>query len=85
MTVNISENHFDTRISLNRVLASGDNKSRGLVLRGNGSYTGLIEYFGYNAVVKNLCSSQYYHWMDFFSTYTCKKNKHFGVKCKELS
>ena len=41
---------------------------------------GLINYFGSNETVKNLCAYQAYHFIDLFATFTCNQKKHIGVK-----
>lgn len=78
--VNLSANHFDTRVSLNRGLTCGDDKTGGLGLRGKGDKSGLLQGFDSSTVVRNLCASMYYHHGDYFYTYTCNQKTHYGVK-----
>ena len=80
MMLNISENYFDAKISLNKVLVSGNDGSGGIVLHVKGNDNELIESFDYNNFVKNLCCSQSYHWIYSFATHTCKQKKHCGIK-----
>ena len=51
MIVNPSENNFDTRISLNRGLTSGDNGKGCIGLHGKLNDNVLLEYFDYNFIV----------------------------------
>jgi predicted GIY-YIG superfamily endonuclease len=76
---NLSANHEDTRLVIQRGLTVGDDKKGGLGLRGKGD-CGLLESFDSKAMVRNLCASQLYHNMDFFLTFTCNMKKHFGTK-----
>ena len=80
MMTNLSTTHFDTRVCLNRGLTSNNDALGGLGIRGKND-NGLLESFDSNAIVKNLCASQSYHFMDMFLTFTCNQKKHFGVKC----
>jgi predicted GIY-YIG superfamily endonuclease len=80
MLTNLSATHFDTRVCLNRGLTSSSDELGGLGVRGQND-SGLLESFDSNEVVKNLCASQSYHFMDMFLTFTCNQKKHFGVKC----
>ena len=75
---NLSINHQDTRIVLNRGLTAAGDESGGLGLRGKGD-SALLESIDSKQMVKNLCSSQKYHKMDFFLTFTCNQKKHFGM------
>ena len=69
MMTNLSATHFDTRVCLNRGLASNNDALGGLGIRGKNN-NGLLESFDYNTIVKNLCASQSYHFMDMFLTFT---------------
>ena len=76
---NLSANHFDCRIVLNRGLSTSNDNVGGLGLRGRNE-TNLLESFDSNQMVKNLCASQQYHHMDMFLTFTCNQRDHFGVR-----
>ena len=77
--VNISANHCDTRIFLNRGLQVSDDSSGGLASKGEAG-DNLLSSIDSNKTVKGLCASNYYIGMDFFDTYTCNQLHHFGVK-----
>ena len=78
MMVNLSANHNDTRITMNRGLTTADDKYGGLGLRGKGD-SALLDSIDSKQMVKNLCSSQQYHSWDWFLTFTCNQKKHFGT------
>ena len=77
---NLSVNHQDSRIVLNRGLTVGeDNKNNGLALRGSND-SSLLGSIDSKQMVKNLSSSQRYIGShDFFITLTCNMKKHFGT------
>ena len=77
--VNISANHCDTRIFLNRGLQGSDDSFGGLASKGEAG-DNLLSSIDSNKTVKGLCASNYYIGMDFFDTYTCNQLHHFGVK-----
>ena len=79
MATNLSANHPDTRIFLNRGLQVSSDASGGLAARG-GTSDNLLQSVDSNKTVKGLCASNYYIAMDFFDTYTCNQLHHFGVK-----
>ena len=70
MMTNLSVTHFDTQVCLNSGLTSNNDELGGLVIRGKNDNE-LLESFDSNAIVKNLCASQSYHFMDMFLTFTC--------------
>ena len=78
MLTNLSANHEDTRIILNRGLTVDPGKKDGLALRHKGDKC-LIESIDSKQMVKNLCISQRYHPWDHFLTFTCNQKTHFGV------
>ena len=73
MTVNLSANHFDTRIPLNMCLESGYDISVCLGLCGKVNGNVLLESFYSNYAMKNICASKSYHQVYLFATYTCNK------------
>ena len=77
---NLSVNHQDSRIVLNRGLTvSEDKQNNGLALRGSND-TSLLGSIDSKQMVKNLSSSQRYIGShDFFITLTCNMKKHFGT------
>ena len=85
MMLNLSENHFDTIISLNSRFTLVNVKSGGLGLRRKVNDDLLLESFYYDVIVKNICASQSYHCMNFFETYTYNNKKTvWGGKCEKL-
>jgi hypothetical protein len=65
MLTNISENHEETCLILNRGLTIGEDKTGGLGLRGKGD-SSLLESFDNKQMVCNLCMSQKYISWDHF-------------------
>jgi len=81
---NLSANHSDTRIILNRGLTAESDDSGGLGLRG-GNQDALLESIDSKQMVKNLCASQSKHPMDFFLTFTCNPKEALrNCSCEEL-
>ena len=78
MLTNLTANHEDTRLIVNRGLTVGEDKTGGLALRGKGD-SALLESIDNKEMVRNLCFSQKYHAWDHFLTYTCSMKTHFGV------
>ena len=65
MLTNLSANHQDTRLILNRGLTVGEDKTGGLGVRGKED-TNLYQSIDNKQMVRNLCFSQKYHEWDFF-------------------
>ena len=75
--VNHSLNREDSRIILNRGLMESTSQT-GMKVRS--SDDGLLsDSIDNKQHVRNLCSSQKYHKMDFFLTFTCNQKEHFGL------
>ena len=68
MLTNLTANHEDTRLIVNRGLTVGDDKTGGLALRGKGD-SALLESVDNKEMVRKLCFSQKYHAWDHFLTY----------------
>ena len=79
MQTNLSANHCDTRIFLNRGLKVGEDTSGGLASKGD-SGGNLLSSVDSSKTVKGLCASNFYIGMDFFDTYSCVQLHHFRVK-----
>ena len=77
MLTNLTANHEDTRLILNRGLAI-DNETGKMGLRGKGD-SALLESVDNKQMVRNLCFSQKYAPWDNFLTYTCNQRTHFGT------
>ena len=77
--VNLESNREDTRCIINNGLIVANDKIGGLELRGKGD-SSLLESIDSQAMVRNLCSSQIWHKMDVFLTFTCNMKKHFGTR-----
>ena len=77
--VNLAANREDTRCIISHGLSVADEKVGGLGLRGEGD-SSLLNSVDNKAMVRNLCSSQRWHRMDVFLTFTCNMKKHFGTK-----
>ena len=83
--VNLTANHSDTRIVLNRGLHVGNNEtsnpssSTGLSVRGEND-SGMLESIDSKQMVKNLIAAQKFYLMDYFVTFTCNQKMHFGTK-----
>ena len=75
--VNLTMNREDSRIILNRGLMESTGET-GLKVRGRGD-TLLTDSVDSKQTVRNLCSSQRYHKMDYFLTFTCNQKEHFGM------
>ena len=75
---NLTANHEDTRLILNRGLAVGEDRSGGLYLRGKGD-SSLSETIDSKQMTRNLCASQKYHRWCHFLTFTCNTKTHFGT------
>ena len=79
MLTNISANHEDTRLILNRGLTVGDDRSGGLCVRGQKDHS-LLASVDNKQMVRNLCfSGKYIPWTHFL-TFTCNQKNHFGTK-----
>ena len=78
---NLSLNHQDSRIVLNRGLTVDSNTTSGMGVRCKND-SSLFEAVDSKQMVRNLCASQKYHKMDLFLTFTCNQKKHFGLKKK---
>ena len=78
MLTNLTANHEDTRLIINRGLTVGEDKTGGLALRGKGD-SALLESVDNKEMVRNLCFSQRYHAWDHFLTFTCSMKTHFGT------
>ena len=78
MLTNLTANHTDTRIILNRGLTIGSDKTGGLAVRGKGD-SSLLQSVDNKEMVRNLCFSQKYHKWDHFLTFTCSMKTHFGT------
>ena len=78
MLTNLSANHEDTQLILNRGLTVADNKNGGLALRGKGD-SALVESIDNKQMVRNLCFSQKYVSWTHFLTFTCNQKYHFGT------
>ena len=78
MLTNLTANHEDTRLIVNRGLTVGEDKTGGLALRGKGD-SALLESVDNKEMVRNLCFSQKYHAWDHFLTFTCSMKTHFGT------
>jgi hypothetical protein len=76
---NLSANHFDSRIAMNKGLTAGDDEFGGLGLR-SGKDSPLLGSIDSKQMVKNLAASQKWLEMDYFLTFTCNQKKHFGTK-----
>ena len=76
--VNLSLNCEDSRIILNRGLMESTSET-GLQVRSRDDNL-LSDCVDSKQTVRNLCASQGYHKMDFFLTFTCNQNDHFGMK-----
>ena len=76
---NLSLNHQDSRIVLNRGLTVDSNTTSGMGVRCKND-SSLFEAVDSKQMVRNLCASQKYHKMDLFLTFTCNQKKHFGIK-----
>jgi hypothetical protein len=79
LLTNLSANHQDIRVSLNRGLHSAGDKYGGLKVRRKED-SSLHQSVDGTQNTKNLCASQPYHPMDYFITMSCNQKKHFGVK-----
>ena len=83
--VNLTANHSDTRIVLNRGLHVGNNEtnnpssSTGLSVRGKID-SGMLESIDSKQMVKNLTAAQKFYLMDYFVTFTCNQKMYFGTK-----
>ena len=77
--VNLTANHQDVRIVLNRGLTVDPQSPNKISVRSKND-SSMFESIDRKQMVKNLCSSQRYHKMDFFLTFTCKQKDHFGTK-----
>lgn len=78
MLSNLSANHCDTGITINRGLSADKDDKGGLALRGK-SDTSLMESIDSKQMGKNLCISQKFHEWNHFLTFTCNQKNHFGV------
>lgn len=78
MLTNLSANHEDTRLILNRGLTVADDDTGGLKLRGKEDSC-LTNSVDNKQMVRNLCMSQKYFRWDHFCTYTCNMKSHFGT------
>ena len=76
---NLTLNYQHSRIVLNRGLALDDNSKRKIGIRCKND-SPLFQSVDSTQMVKNLCSSQKYHKMDLFLTFTCNQKEHFGIK-----
>ena len=76
---NLTSNYQHSRIVLNRGLALDDNSKRKIGIRCKND-SPLFQSVDSTQMVKNLCSSQKYHKMDLFLTFTCNQKEHFGIK-----
>ena len=74
---NLTLNKEDSRIILNRGLTVSPD-GLGIVLRSKKD-SRLADSIDSKTMVKNLCSSQKCHLMNFFLTFTCNKAKHFCI------
>ena len=74
---NLTLNREDSRIILNRGLMESTGET-GLKVRSRED-TLLSDSVDSKQTVRNLCSSQKYHKMDFFLTFTCNQSEHFGM------
>ena len=74
---NLTANHEDTRLILNRGLAVDHNTGE-IGLRGKGD-TALLESVDNKQMVRNLCFSQKYFPWDHFLMYICNQKNHFGT------
>ena len=72
MLTNITANHEDSRIILNRGLTVDENSKSGLGLRGKGD-SALIGSVDNRQMVRNLCYSQKYINWTHFLTFTCNQ------------
>ena len=77
MVVNVATNRDDNRRIINNGLAVSHDKTKGLGIRGTED-TSLINSVDNKSMVRNLCSSQHWHKMDAFLTFTCNM-RHFGT------
>ena len=75
--VNLTLNREDSRIILNRGLMESTNET-GLQVRSRNDNL-MCDTVDNKQTVRNLCSSQKYHKMDFFLTFTCNQSEHFGL------
>ena len=75
---NLTANHEDTRLILNRGLTVSDDNNGGLALRGKHD-SALLESVDNKQMVRNLCFSQRYISWDYFLTFTCSMKTHFGT------
>ena len=75
---NLTLNREDSRIILNRglMVSTGDT---GLEVNGKDN-TSLHDSIDSKKMVRCLCTSQVYHQMHYFLTFTCNQSKHFGTK-----
>ena len=76
---NLTLNHQDTRLVLNRGLTDDETSKRKLGSRCKGESV-LSQSIDLKQMVKNICSSQKNHKMDYFLTFTCNQKEHFGIK-----
>ena len=74
---NLTANHEDTRLILNRGLAY-NNDTEDIGMRGKGD-SALLESIDNKQMVRNLCFSQKFAPWDHFLTYTCNQRTHFGT------
>ena len=77
--MNLAANREDTRCILNHGLKVASDKMGGLGIRDKGD-SPLLGSVDNKSMVRNLCSSQQWHPMDVFLTFTCNMKKHFGTK-----
>ena len=76
---NLTMNHQDSRIVLNRGLTVDKEEKNGIGVRGK-SDTALFEALDSKRAAKSLCAAQTKHDFTYFLTFTCNQEKHFGIK-----
>ena len=74
---NLTMNREDSMIILNRGLMESSSET-GLQVRSKNDIL-MTDAVDNKQTVRNLCSSQKYHNMDFFLTFTCNQSAHFGI------
>ena len=76
---NLTLNHQDSRIILNRGLTVDKEERNGIGVRGKSDST-LFQGLDSKRAANNLCAAQTKHNFTYFLTFTCNQEKHFGIK-----
>eukprot|EP00957_Ditylum_brightwellii_P068020 5164356-Ditylum_brightwellii.AAC.1 len=64
----------------NSRLTASEDQTGGLDVRGKSDDSVLLELIDSKQMIKNLCTSQEHHKMDFFLMFTCNQMKYFGTQ-----